>query len=303
MESPRTLFGRLLALISAFNHFDAILMDGSYHKVFSAKFSPDGKSVVTASGDGSARVWNAETGELVAWLGHQAAVYSASFSPDNRWVVTASADHTARVWDARTGQPISPPLQHLDQVYSAEFSPDGQWVVTASFDHTARIWDARTGQPISTPLENQDSVVSASFSPDAKCVVTASGLIARVWDIAPSTAPPAWLPDILEAQAFERLDNGGTLKVNSTDSYNRIQAERMAPTSDTAWDNFAKWAFSDPEARTISPWASLTGPEYIQRLIAEGSSDSLDQAERLSIGHPKELEQIASKRSELTQVR
>jgi hypothetical protein len=72
--------------------------------VFSALFSPDGKWVVTASLDGTARVWEASTGKTIAELrGHAAPLlFGAAFSPDGKWVATASADNTARVWEVST---------------------------------------------------------------------------------------------------------------------------------------------------------------------------------------------------------
>ena len=77
--------------------------------VDSAAFSPDGARVVTASGDKTARVWDAATGEPLATLaGHDDDVVSrAAFSPDGARVVTASQDKTARVWDAATGAPLA----------------------------------------------------------------------------------------------------------------------------------------------------------------------------------------------------
>ena len=66
----------------------------------SASFSLDGRRIVTASEDTTARVWEAETGTQIAVLkGHQGLVWRASFSPDGRRLVTASDDGTARVWD------------------------------------------------------------------------------------------------------------------------------------------------------------------------------------------------------------
>ncbi len=72
------------------------------------QFSPDGERVVTASGDGTARVWDAATGkELAVLRGHEGEVRSAQFSRMGQRVVTASWDDTARVWDAATGEELA----------------------------------------------------------------------------------------------------------------------------------------------------------------------------------------------------
>jgi hypothetical protein len=71
--------------------------------VYSAQFSADGQRVVTASEDGTARVWDAATGKAIGEpMRHQDAVNSAQFSADGQRVVTASYDQTARVWDIPT---------------------------------------------------------------------------------------------------------------------------------------------------------------------------------------------------------
>ena len=153
--------------------------------VNAAAFSPDGSKVVTASADKSARVWDAQTGRLLATCMHEGSVLSVAYSPDGLRFVTASNDNSARIWEAETGRPVGLPLQHDDVVWSAVFSPDSRRIVTASRDKTARFWDAATGKSVSSRLYHQAAVVIAAFSPDGRRVVTASeDKTARIWDLA-----------------------------------------------------------------------------------------------------------------------
>ena len=176
-----------LELDDAWRDLRERLVLGHDDRTNSAAFSPDGKRVVTASADKTARIWDAATGQPIGELrGHDDVVTSAAFSPDGKRIVTASADRTARIWDAETGQSVGELRGHDDVVTSADFSPDGKRIVTASTDRTARLWDAATGQPVSKPLTgHKDGVLSAAFSPDGARIVTASAdKTARIWDAA-----------------------------------------------------------------------------------------------------------------------
>jgi len=157
--------------------------------VLGVAFSPDGTRVVTASEDGTARVWDRMSGHpaLPPWK-HGNHVVTAGFSPDGRRVVTASRDGTARIWNTATGVEMTPPLVHAATVKVAQFSADGTKVLTASSDRSARVWDARTGQPLSPPLPHAGKVIAAQFQPGGKGVLTAGfeGMT-RLWNIEPQT--------------------------------------------------------------------------------------------------------------------
>jgi uncharacterized protein (TIGR03067 family) len=152
--------------------------------VEAASFSLDGRRVVTASADYSARVWDAETGAaLTGPLRHGAGVAAVSFSPDGRRVVTGSRQGTARVWDAATGTPVTPLLNHGRGQIRVAFSPDGRRVATGGGTYDARLWDAATGEALGPPLRHRGWVYHLAFSPDGRRLATACrDGAARVWD-------------------------------------------------------------------------------------------------------------------------
>ena len=78
------------------------VLRGHEKPVHSAAYSPDGKRIITASFDNTARVWDAANGQQIALLhGHKDSVHSAAYSPDGARIVTASDDNTARIWNVR----------------------------------------------------------------------------------------------------------------------------------------------------------------------------------------------------------
>jgi WD domain, G-beta repeat/Antidote-toxin recognition MazE, bacterial antitoxin len=152
--------------------------------VASAQLSPlDGATVLTASEDTTARLWDAANGQQqLALEGHDAALWNASYSRDGSRVATASHDHTARIWDAASGQHLVTIAGHQDWVRAAAFCGDGTRIVTASYDTTARLWDAASAALVLT-MPHADRVADAAFSPDDSRIVTACyDATARIWD-------------------------------------------------------------------------------------------------------------------------
>ena len=159
---------------------------GAYYKdfVYSVAFSPDGNSIASGSRDGTVRLWDAGTGDLIHTLtGHTSEVhsisfseaYSVAFSPDGNTLASGSADETVQLWDARTGKLIRTLTGHTEGISSVAFSPDGNTIATASADETVRLWDAHTGTLRHTLTGHTDWwSYSVTFSPDGNTLASRS---------------------------------------------------------------------------------------------------------------------------------
>lgn len=162
---------------------EGVKLHGHTADINSVAFNRDGSLVVTASADGTARVWDAATGASAGELrGHYKSVNSALFSPDGKHIVTGSDDASVRIWDATTFTSVKVVGgTHPEAVLNAEFSPNGQFIVTVSATN-AWVCDAATGVVKTKLKAHTGRVNSASFSPDSQLVVTASDdNTARVW--------------------------------------------------------------------------------------------------------------------------
>ncbi len=170
-----------------------------------AAFSPDGQTVVTASSDHTARLWDVASGRPRSEpLRHDDAVGFAAFSPDGRTVVTASSDRTARLWDVATGKPRSEPLRHDGPLLLAVFSTDGTTVLTLEH-RTARRWDVATLRPKGAVIRHGAEVIAARVSPDGRTLlVGGDDKTVQLWDTETGRQRGAPLPqpDRLWGAAF-----------------------------------------------------------------------------------------------------
>jgi WD40 repeat protein len=134
--------------------------------------------------DGTARVWDAATGEPRSpLLPHGGILYRVAFSPDGGRVLTAGEDKLVRVWDAVTGKLLTPPLRHRSRVPDASFSADGRFVVTGC-QEGARVWDAATGRLLTVPFLSGGIPAwgRAALTPDNRRLVALEDRYVRVWD-------------------------------------------------------------------------------------------------------------------------
>lgn len=148
-----------------------VTLKGHRGEIFSVNFSPDSKYLVSASADGTARIWDNQ-GALIRRLeGHSQAVTQAKFSPNRQEVLTASNDKTAKLWNF-DGKVLANLIGHQDKIISIDFSENGRYILTASKDNTVKLW-SETGQLLHT-LSHKYELKNALFAPNSKYVLTIS---------------------------------------------------------------------------------------------------------------------------------
>lgn len=126
--------------------------------------SPNGALLVSASWDGTLRVWDVATGEELRRLEEAAWVMDCAVSPDGSFVVSASWDGNLRLWDLRNGDLLAIFDGHAENVIRCAISPDGDYVVSIAADHTMRLWKASAAGATRAP------VATIPFSGKPSCI-------------------------------------------------------------------------------------------------------------------------------------
>jgi WD40 repeat protein len=176
--------GRVVEIVDANDGTILRVLRGHQQAVNDVAFTPDGTHLATASGDGTARIWDTTTGTTLTTLtGHDHPVYGVAFSPYGTRLATTSHDGTARIWDTTSGTTLTTLTGHNGPVTAIAFSADGTRLATTSRDRTARIWDTTTGTTLTTLTGHGNWVQAVAFSPDGTRLATTSrDCTTRIWD-------------------------------------------------------------------------------------------------------------------------
>ena len=150
-------------------------------------WSPDGRLVATAGGDGLVRIWRTADGALVRTFGDgilskpspnlftfSESIFDVEWGPDSRHLAVAGSTPIVSVWDAESGAKTMTLDTGAAGVYSVDWSIEGARIVTGGAAGKVVLWDASNGQVISSRMF-EGSVWSVAVAPNSATIAIAAG--------------------------------------------------------------------------------------------------------------------------------
>ena len=170
------------------------LLTGHKNVVHALSFSPDGKRLISGSGDKTAIIWDVAAGQVLFRLaGHVEQITAVSFSKNGARALTGADDETMRLWDAADGKLMAEMTEHKamrlrdsskpeawsGDIETVAFSPNDKLIASGSNDGRVLLWDGGTGaflRQFAFPggMAGLTAIKSINFSPDGRWLLFAS---------------------------------------------------------------------------------------------------------------------------------
>ncbi|KAK3089926.1 hypothetical protein FSP39_007688 [Pinctada imbricata] len=245
-------------------------LKGHFNIVYDLAWSAKDNYLISASADGTARLWDMnEMGRSDQLLPHPAYVYTSKIHPRaDHIVATGGYDQVIRVWDVGSEDADSRVsivvLPHPAYVYTSKIHPRADHIVTTGgYDQVIRVWDVGSEDADSrvsiVVLPHPAYVNTSKIHPRVDHIVATGGYdqVIRVWDVGSEDVESRMKQELEDHRGHVNslcFDSDGE-KMYSGDStgtiiiWNVFVSETKRSGFLRDWTIFAK--ISDPEMRDV----------------------------------------------------
>jgi RNA polymerase sigma factor (sigma-70 family) len=252
--------------------------------VYALAYSPDGRTLVTASDDQTVRLWDPQTGKKIrTFPGGGGEVYAAVFSSDGKLLAVSSSDKfdeklvgsnqtgTIRLWDPATGKLVRVVATHKQAARCLAFLPGDKQLAVGSYDSGIEAWDVATGKKVRQLHARPEFAACLAISPDGRRLAAAGwgDFAAILCDVrtGQSLGPDGGVPSQINDVLF--TPDGHVLTCGDADAPVRVW-EPATGKEGRPWEGTARYVRSmalSPDGKTLATgsyeviqfWDAATG--------------------------------------------
>ena len=198
---------------------------GHSSSVTAVKFNRHGSELISASIDGTLKLWDAITGKEIRTLArHTDRITAIELSPDGSTAISASWDKPPIVWETSSWKQLLMFSGHTGPVNQVAYAPNGETVASASTDTSVEIWDVSSGQRIRTLIDHTGEVNTVTFTPDGNYVISGAGSFGiqkdntlKLWNIHTGDLVRTFRGHTGDVMSATVSTDGGTILSSSAD--------------------------------------------------------------------------------------
>ena len=154
-------------------------------EVYALAWMPDGKRVISAGGDGTARMWRvADSKELRRFKSTEGNLLALAITRDGRLLASGGSGSGIHIWETATGKEVHRIKDKFSMIRSLNFSADGKTLAVCGLATKVCLYAVESGEKLREFGGKEAIFASAAFSPDGKKLLAGGRKDVVCWDTA-----------------------------------------------------------------------------------------------------------------------